>query len=252
MATLEIKKQSSGYFRFILDGDSDNSIIDNAPNLTSFGDLCDFKTKNGANLIKKQSISYADITYIDDSDVSFTFASIDLLWIKLISEGFFNGLATGGGGGGVSRFDLLDDTFSYVGNDGKVPVVDQAQLKLVPTTFYNFNEFIQLEDVAISSLISGKIIAVENVLGTPKIVLKDPPAETMQLANTVGFLDYNDLATHTTPITLVANVDKKLTNDTLGAFTNILYSPFGVNSIWNSSTNSYDFTELSLGDTIDR
>ena len=176
-------------------------------------------------LFGEQNISYSDITYTDTSAVNFTFASVDAVWIKLISEGFFDGLGSSGGGGGVSRFDNLLDTFTYPGNDGKVPVVDAAQMKLIPTTFYNLKDFIELEDVAISSLIAGKIIGVELVGGIPKVVLRDPPPSPELLANAVGWMDYADAATTITPLTLVANVNKKLTNDTLGAFTNTANAP---------------------------
>lgn len=66
-----------------------------------------------------------------------------------------------------------------------------------------------------------------------------------------GTLDYNDLATATTPISVTADVETKLTNDTAGAYTNILYPPPGVTSLWNSTTNQLDFGELSLGDQIE-
>lgn len=173
MAALEIKKQTEGYFRFILDGDSDNAIIDNAPNATSFGPVFNFKTKNGANLIKKQYISYDQITYIDILDVSFTFSTVDEVWIKLIDENFFEGLNQGGGSGST-RFDELLDTFSYIGNDGKVPVVDQPNLRLIPSDFYNYKDFIQLQDVSVEELLEGKIISVGMVSGVPKLVLTDP------------------------------------------------------------------------------
>ena len=250
MAALQIIKSVNGYFRFILNGDLTTSTIDNAPNCTSFDNLFHFKTKNGAVLFGEQNIAYNDITYTDISSVDFTFASVDAVWIKLISEGFFDGLGSSGGGG-VSRFDNLLDTFTYHGNNGKVPVVDASQLKLIPTTFYNFKDFIQLEDVAISSLIAGKIIGVELVGGVPKVVLRDTPPSPELLANAVGWMDYADAGTTTTPLTLVANVNKKLTNDTLGAFTNTANAPFGVPTIWNSTTNSYDFNFLTVGDTID-
>ncbi len=249
MAALEIKKQTEGYFRFILDGDTDNAIIDNAPNATSFGDAFNFKTRNGANIIKKQFIKYDEITYIDISDVSFTFASVDEVWIKLIDEEFFLGLNQSGGGGGSSRFDGLNDTFSYIGNDGKVPVVDQTNLKLIPVAFYNFSEFTQLLDVSVPSLIAGKNVSVENVLGVPKIVLTDPPPAPELLANAVGFFNIADLTTQTTPINYTTGTIV-LTNDGAGSGSTSLYSPFGVTSVWNSLTNRFDFNDLTLGDEV--
>lgn len=67
-----------------------------------------------------------------------------------------------------------------------------------------------------------------------------------------GFVDYNDLATATTPIAVLGNgSDFQITNDTLGPFTNTAYLPDGVTSIWNSVTNQFDFSQLALGDMID-
>lgn len=66
-----------------------------------------------------------------------------------------------------------------------------------------------------------------------------------------GVFDYNDLSTTTTPISVTAGggyVD--LTNDELGAFTNKTYKPTGVSDVWDSSTNSFDFTDLTLGSSI--
>lgn len=66
-----------------------------------------------------------------------------------------------------------------------------------------------------------------------------------------GFVDYNDLATATTPIPFIADTEITLTNDGLGAFTNKTYLPTGVTDIWNTTTNKFDFTQLKLGDMID-
>lgn len=247
MALLEIKKYSNGTFAHTLDGDYANSIIDNSPNTTSFGDKFNFKTKNGANIIKKQFITLDEITYIDVDDNSFTFASVQDVWVKLIDEEYFKGLNQSSGGSGSERFDGLLDTFSYIGNNGKVPVVDQAQLKLVPTVFYNFNEFKQLEDVDINAFVANKLIGV-NIAGD-KIVLIDPPADPVQLANTLGYFLTADLATQTTPINYTTGTIV-LPNDGLGVATTSLFRPFGVSQIWNSITNRFDFSELSVGDEI--
>lgn len=68
----------------------------------------------------------------------------------------------------------------------------------------------------------------------------------------VGWYDYNDLATQTTPIALsVAGTKYDLTNDKLGPNTNIGFGLSGVTDIWNSGTNRFDFTGLTIGDTVD-
>lgn len=67
-----------------------------------------------------------------------------------------------------------------------------------------------------------------------------------------GLFDYNDLGTTSSPISVTGGAGFfNLTNDELGAFTNKTYPPSGVSDIWNSGTNLFDFTELSLGDMLD-
>lgn len=68
----------------------------------------------------------------------------------------------------------------------------------------------------------------------------------------VGWYDYNDTATTTTPIALsVANTYYDLTNNGLGVNTNKSYGLDGITDIWNSGTNRFVFTGLDIGDTLD-
>lgn len=71
-------------------------------------------------------------------------------------------------------------------------------------------------------------------------------SEIEELQTQVGFADYNDLNTATTPISVSATTWTKLTNDTLGPNTKIDVLPSGVTSLWNSTTNQLDFTELPV------
>lgn len=64
----------------------------------------------------------------------------------------------------------------------------------------------------------------------------------------VGFFDYNDTGTAQS---VLVNTFTKLTNDTLGSFTNTSYTPTGVTDIWDEINNQIDFSQLSLGDTVD-
>lgn len=70
---------------------------------------------------------------------------------------------------------------------------------------------------------------------------------------TFGVEDYNDAATTTIPIALVSGTKTKLTNDGLGANTNVSFRAPGKGAIWNTTTNQFDFVAagLSLGDTVD-
>ena len=68
--------------------------------------------------------------------------------------------------------------------------------------------------------------------------------------NRQGFADYNDLATATTPITLVSDTWTTLTNDGAGTFTNTTFLPTGVSSLLDTSTGALDCSELELGDSV--
>lgn len=66
----------------------------------------------------------------------------------------------------------------------------------------------------------------------------------------VGWYDYHDTATTGTPIALTSGVKADLTNNALGVNTQTSFGFDGV-SVWNTSTNRFDFTDLDLGDTLD-
>src|SRR3989304_6511146 len=134
--SLVITKQSGNFFSLVLDAGS--PIISEQNRLTTIGNYCNFKTANGANLILKQNILFSDITLIASG--SFTFASVDLLWSKLIEVGFFDGIAGTSGGSTIDRFDELLDTFSYFGRDGQLLIVNESELKLDTIAISIFTE----------------------------------------------------------------------------------------------------------------
>lgn len=246
---LEIKKYADGYFRHTLNGDTSNSVIDDNPHVTSFGNYFHFKTANGAPIFAQQNILFSEVTYIDVTNVSFTFASIDSLWIKLLSEEYVR--LSGGGGVGATRFDDLIDTFDYPLNDGKVPVVDASNLKLIPVDFFNKRFFTELDDVSVPLLLENKMVTTAIVGGDVKLVLSDLPSEPEVFANTAGYFRYNDLATQTTPLNFSTGVYLKITNDALGTGTDTTQRPYGITTIYDSSTNSFDLSQLSIGDQVD-
>jgi hypothetical protein len=66
-----------------------------------------------------------------------------------------------------------------------------------------------------------------------------------------GIYDYNDSTTSGTPINLIADTWTLLTNDGAGVFTNKTYALNGVTDVFSTSTNSFDFSDLELGDSVD-
>ena len=68
----------------------------------------------------------------------------------------------------------------------------------------------------------------------------------------VGWWDYNDLTTASTPIPLTAAATwYDLTNDGAGTLTSTAYRPTGFGDIWDTSTNRFTFSDLSPGDMVD-
>ena len=241
---LIIKKQTGNFFSLALN--SDEVVISDQNRLTTVGNFCHFKTANGANIVKEQNVLFSEITLITSG--SATFASVNALWVGLINAGFFDGLGTGGGGGGANEFTELTDTFpSYLGRNGQTLIVNESQQRIESVPFYNVRNFVQLAD-APSSLLPNKMITT-NANGTALIMSEIPTIPDPYLAS-IGFFDYADLATQTIPISFVAGVDKKLTNDALGATTNKNYPPYGITDVWSTSTNECNFSQLSLGDAV--
>ncbi len=243
--TLLITKETGNYFSFVLNGNTANKVTSIKNDLLAVGEQLHFKTANGANIIKEQFIYPANLTVV--SGGTFTFTTVAEVWTKLIEIGFFDWISAGGESG-ASRFDDLLDTFKYTGKDGMAIIVNESQQKLEAVTIYNYKKFTELQDTP-STLVPNKMVVV-NAAGTA-LELKDQPVTPPQYLNSVGYFDYNDAVTQTTPLTLVANTALKLTNDTLGAFTNIDQPPYGVSTVWDAANNEFDFTQLSIGDTID-
>lgn len=74
--------------------------------------------------------------------------------------------------------------------------------------------------------------------------------KTIAVAQT-GWYDNADSFTAGTPIALTAGVKADLTNNNLGVDTNLNFGVPGLANIWNSGTNRFDFTQLTIGDTLD-
>lgn len=68
----------------------------------------------------------------------------------------------------------------------------------------------------------------------------------------MGISDYNDTATATTPIAVPGNGSNvALTNDAAGPFTNEAYAIPGTPPIWDSVSQTFDWSFLALGDAVD-
>ena len=125
---LTITKEANDYFTFVLNGDTANAIKNTRNDLLTVGDFAHIKSANGANIVKEQNVIYSNVTIVDGM-TSVVPTSVDDLFTKLISVGYFDWINPTGGGGST-RFDQLDDTFSYLGRNGQFVFVNEAELKL--------------------------------------------------------------------------------------------------------------------------
>lgn len=65
-----------------------------------------------------------------------------------------------------------------------------------------------------------------------------------------GWYDYNDSITVVTPINITSNDTIQITNDARGDQTTSQFAPYGCGQIWDTATNSFDFSDLNIGDEI--
>jgi hypothetical protein len=104
----------------------------------------------------------------------------------------------------------------------------------------------QLHEIKGAATASLGQIPVATGLGTA--IFATPPYTSFKM----GFWDYADTATSSTPLALsVANTYYQLTNNGLGVDTNTTYALPGIPNIFNTATNYFNFASLKLGDTVD-
>jgi len=244
--TLLIEKETGGYYGFTLT--IDGVVQDKIRNMfnDAFGknNLVTINNSTGANLVKKQNISVFDITLIASG--TFTFSDIDAFLVKLIDIGFFDWRLGTGGGGGATRFDDLLDTFQYFGQDGKGVKVNESEQKLETYDIYNYRTITDLEDTYDVG-IPNKMLVTDN---DGNVALEDKITIPQPFLNSIGSFHYADLATQTTPFTVVANVPLKLLNDAEGTQTNVSNAPYGVGVVWDETNNQIDLSALSVGDLV--
>lgn len=154
---LTITKKPNGYYDFVVNGNVAEIVTNDRNDMTGVGNLCHFKTANGSSIIRQQNITFGNVTLIDGSPLPVA-VSMDDLIAKLASIDFYLWRDASGGGGGVDRFDELADTEPYFGNNGKVPVVNESELKL---------DFTDLPDVTKLDKFPSEINPGQMLVGSP-------------------------------------------------------------------------------------
>jgi hypothetical protein len=113
------------------------------------------------------------------------------------------------------------------------------------------NDYSNIDKAKVDAIASGAEANVQSDWlqedNTQDDFIKNKPPE---LFSSVGSFHYVDLATKTTPLSVVANVEKKITNDTLDPETNVLNAPYGISSMWDAVNNQLNFSQTAIGDLI--
>lgn len=167
---LTIEKLDNDLFSFIVNGDTLSEVQNLRNDLLVVGELCHFKTANGANIIKEQNINFANITIIDGVIIT-TPTSTTNLFDTLTALSFFDWFKSTGTG--VNRFEDLLDGFEFFGKANQFVIVSGDELQLTTTTFTPITASIGLSDMP-NALVAGKILKINNTATAYELV--DPPA----------------------------------------------------------------------------
>jgi len=178
---LTITKKSFGYYDFVVNGDTVNIVTNDRNDMTGVGDLCHFKTFSGASIIRQQNITFGNVTLIDGSPLPVA-SSMDDLIAKLDSIDFY-AWRDASGGGGSTTYEGLTDTQPFFGQNGRIPVVNEAQLRLDYTDIPDVSKLDQFP----SPLVANKMLKVN--AGATAYEFVDAPA---------GAGSYNQLFVYTT------------------------------------------------------
>lgn len=103
------------------------------------------------------------------------------------------------------------------------------------------------ELVPVTALAAADLLAVVQGGDTEKATVQQI---IDKLGLGIGWFNYDDTETTSTPISLSSGVWTNLTNDASGPQNNETNGPAGVTTLWNDSTDRFDFTELNPGDLV--
>lgn len=157
---LSIEKLDNGFFRYILNGDTANSVENIMNWLTIVAGKCHFKTSTGANVIKEQDVVFGNITLIDGATTVVPVSNTDLI-DQLTALDFFSWIGSSGSGTGVDRFENLLDGFTFFGKSGQVARVNSSETSLEAFDIGTIPEAsVDLSDMP--SIISANLLLIAN------------------------------------------------------------------------------------------
>jgi hypothetical protein len=142
-----------------------------------------------------------------------------------------------------------NETLSHVGGASPAPRIYTYYTEDNQTTVTAANYF----DDASTKFQVNDVIHVINTTVVYKLLVTAVSKKSVTVGRTgitsAGYAVYDDSRAST--LTLTADTLTVVPNDALGTATTNAYLPLGVTNLWNAGTSSFDFSELSVGDTVE-
>ena len=152
---------------------------------------------------------------------------------------------------GYTYTDGSATEYDYFPNEDLTLVLRTPAQKLETTNGLSWRMYVNIDEtVKDEVVIKWSLPYYKELSYTPQDVSEESENVNPGVGEISGFIDYNDVTTSVTPISLSADTWTTITNDGAGAFTNKTYKPKSVTELMDVSTGQFDFSELSLGDTV--
>jgi hypothetical protein len=144
---------------------------------------------------------------------------------------------------------FTNETLSHVGGSSPAPRIYTYYTNDSQATVTSGNYFSE----ASTKLQVNDLIHIINTTLVYTVVVTAVSKKSVTIARSgltsAGYAIYEDSRVTTT--TLAAGVFTVIPNDALGTNTTNAYLPLGVTNLWNAGTNSFDFSELAIGDAVE-
>jgi hypothetical protein len=142
-----------------------------------------------------------------------------------------------------------NETLSHVGGASPAPRIYTYYTEDSQATVTTANYF----DDASTKFQVNDVIHVINTTVVYKLLVTAVSKKSVTVGRTgitsAGYAVYEDSRAST--LTLTADTLTVVPNNALGTNTTNDYLPLGVTNLWNAATSSFDFSELSVGDTVE-
>lgn len=216
--------------------------IDNYARINASPSVGQMVTFDSANTLKTSSL------YDTGTNIGLGTTTPDKR-LEIVDVNNFQFRLTNTGTGGTT-WDIGSSNNDWTSGGGKLLFVPSGNLSVFSTVCFSENGNVGIGTITPSDKLEVDGVILSNATAS-EIYSASDKAVINKEYKPRGVLDYSDTSTTTTPISLtLAGGYVYLPNDGLGANTNTLYPPTGVTSVWSTSLNAFDYSQLTLGSKV--